>query len=80
MTNLASLTTAPDAPNMVRESRPNVAVSDDYDRAVANYNNCVLEHTADLRACDDQRATMNAEGKVLSRSSSSQYKIINEAR
>ncbi len=66
---------------MARESSPNLAASDDYERAVANYNNCVLDHTANVGACDGQRAIMNAEGKVSSRSSLSQsYKIINEDR
>jgi hypothetical protein len=69
-------TTSPPAPKslaadglnrMVRESSPGLAASDEYDRAVANYNNCLLEHTANVSACEEQRAIMNADGRGLSK-------------
>jgi hypothetical protein len=53
----------------------------DYERAVADYNNCVVEHTANLSACEKQRAIMNSDEKALSRPSPSQSnKIINMER
>ena len=42
---------------------------EDYDRAIADYNNCVLEHTSNVGACDKQQAMMNRLGKVSSRAS-----------
>jgi hypothetical protein len=58
-----------------------VSATEDYERAIANYNNCILDHTANLSACEKQRAIMNAEGKVLPRSSLSQSnKIIDVER
>jgi hypothetical protein len=57
---------------IARESGPGLAASEDYERAVADYNNCVLEHTSNLSACEKQQAIMNGLGKVSSRSSSSQ--------
>ena len=72
---------AADASTRAPESSPGAAAGEDYERAVASYNNCILDHTANLSACDQQRAIMNAEGKVSSRSSLSQSnKIINEER
>jgi hypothetical protein len=53
--------------NIARESTPELAASEGYERAVADYNNCVLEHTANLSACEKQRAIMNGLGKVSSR-------------
>jgi hypothetical protein len=58
--------------NIARESGPGLAASEDYERAVADYNNCVLEHTSNLSACEKQQAIMNRLGKVSSRSSLSQ--------
>jgi hypothetical protein len=55
--------------SMTSESSP---ASEDYERAVANYNNCVLDHTANLAACEKQRTIMNGVGKVSSRSPLSQ--------
>jgi PBP1b-binding outer membrane lipoprotein LpoB len=49
------------------ENSPEFAASEDYERAVADYNNCVLEHTANLGACEKQKAIMNGLGKVSSR-------------
>jgi hypothetical protein len=72
---------ASDAPKMARESTPGLPASEDYERAVADYNKCILDHTADLNACEKQRAIMNADGKALSRPSPSQSnKIINMER
>jgi hypothetical protein len=50
-------------------SSPSLTASEDYERAVADYNNCVLDHTSNLNACDKQRAIMNSLGKASSRSS-----------
>jgi PBP1b-binding outer membrane lipoprotein LpoB len=62
--------------NLARKSSPDLAVSEDYERAVADYNNCVLENTSNLSACEKQQAIMNGRGKVSSRLSSSQrYQI-----
>lgn len=58
--------------NIAREGSPELAASENYERAVADYNNCVLDHTANLSACEKQRAIMNGLGKVSSRSSLSQ--------
>ena len=58
--------------SVARESVPSLGASEDYERVVADYNNCVLEHTSNLGACDKQRAIMNALGKFSSRSSLSQ--------
>src|SRR5262249_713100 len=51
---------------------PSLGASEDYERAVADYNNCVLDHTSNLNACDKQRTIMNGLGKLSSRSSLSQ--------
>jgi hypothetical protein len=62
--------------SMARESSPGLAESEDYERAVADYNNCVLEHTSNLSACQKQQAIMNGLGKISSRLSLSQsYQI-----
>jgi PBP1b-binding outer membrane lipoprotein LpoB len=62
--------------NLARNSSPDLAASEDYERAVADYNNCVLENTSNLNACAKQQAIMNGRGKVSSRLSSSQgYQI-----
>ena|SRR5690242_3078570 len=58
--------------NVARESIPGPGAGEDYERAVADYNNCVLDHTSNLNACDKQRAIMNGLGKFSSRSSLSQ--------
>jgi hypothetical protein len=62
--------------NTARESGPGLADSEDYERAVADYNNCVLEHTSNLSACQKQQAIMNGLGKISSRLSLGQsYQI-----
>ena len=48
---------------------PELAASENYERAVADYNNCVLEHTSNLSACVKQQAVMNGLGKNSSRAS-----------
>jgi hypothetical protein len=53
--------------NIAPVSSPELAASEDYERAVADYNNCVLEHTSNLSACEKQQAIMNRLGKVSSR-------------
>jgi hypothetical protein len=58
-----------DVKSAARESIPSLGANEDYERAVANYNNCVLDHTSNLNACDKQRAIMNGLGKLSSRSS-----------
>jgi hypothetical protein len=58
---------ATDASKMGRESSPGAA-SEDYERAVANYNDCFLDHTANLSACEKQRLIMDRLGEVSSRS------------
>jgi len=52
----------PDPP--ARESSPGVPATEAYERAVADYNNCILDHTANLSACEKQRAIMNASRKA----------------
>ena len=54
------------------ERSSSLSASENYERAVANYNDCVLDHTGNLGACDKQRAIMNGLGKISSRSSLSQ--------
>ena len=58
--------------NIARESSPELAASEDYERAVADYNTCILEHTSNLSACEKQQAIMNRLGKVSSRLSLNQ--------
>jgi hypothetical protein len=80
-TAIAGRPLAPDAPKMARESGPGLAATEEYERAVADYNNCILDHTANLSACEKQRALMNADSKAVSRPSLSQSdKIINVER
>jgi hypothetical protein len=58
--------------SIARENSPELAASERYEHAVADYNNCMLEHTSNLGACDKQQAVMNRLGKVSSRFSLSQ--------
>ena len=67
--NAAKPTISDGLKSTTNESSP---ASEDYERAVADYNNCVLDHTANLSACEKQQAVMNGLGKVSSRSSLSQ--------
>jgi len=70
-----------DASTMARESSPGLAATEAYERAVADYKNCILDHTANLSACEKQRAIMNANSKVRSRLPASESdKIINVER
>jgi hypothetical protein len=57
---------------MTGETSPSLSASEDYERAVANYSDCVLDHTGNLQACEKQRAIIDRLGKVSSRSSLSQ--------
>ena len=70
--NAAKPTISDGLKSMTSESSPSLSASEDYERAVADYSNCVLDHTANLNACEKQRAIMDRLGKVSSRSSSSQ--------
>ena len=78
-TAIAERPLGPDPP--ARESSPGLAATEAYERAVADYNNCVLDHTANLSECEKQRAIMNANRKAGSRLPASQSdKIINVER
>ena len=57
-------------------SSPELAAGEAYERAVADYNSCVLEHTSNLSTCQKQQALMNGLGKVSSRLSLSQNYLI----
>jgi hypothetical protein len=46
-------------------SGPALATRENYDRAVADYQACLLDHTANLSECEKQRAVMNAQAKIL---------------
>jgi uncharacterized lipoprotein YajG len=70
--NAAKPTISDGLKSMTSESSTSLSASEDYERAVADYSNCVLDHTANLNACEKQRAIMDRLGKVSSRSSSSQ--------
>src|SRR3974377_189428 len=37
----------------------------EYDRAVSNYQSCLLDNTSNVSACERQRATMNAAATIL---------------
>jgi hypothetical protein len=54
------------------ENSSSISARENYERAVANYNDCVLDHTGNLGACDKQRTVMNGLSKISSRSSSNQ--------
>jgi hypothetical protein len=70
--NTAKPTVSDGFKSTTSENSPSLSVSEDYERAVANYSDCVLDHTANLNACDKQRAIMDRLGKASSRSSLSQ--------
>ena len=53
---------------------------DDYDRAVANYQSCVLENTANLSACEKQKAAMNGAATKLFGPSNKKNTIVNDGR
>ena len=70
--NAAKPTISDGLKSMTSESSPSLSASEDYERVVADYSNCVLDHTANLNACEKQRAIMDRLGKASSRSSLSQ--------
>ncbi len=63
--------------SMTSESSPALPASEDYERAVANYTDCVYDHTANLAACEKQRAIMDGLGKVSSRPPRQSYTLGN---
>ena len=52
----------------------------EYDRAVVNYQNCVLENTSNLSACERQRAAMNAAATKVFGPPNKKNTIVNEGR
>jgi hypothetical protein len=62
---------------VTRESKPALPASEEYERAVADFTNCVHDHTANLAACEKQRAIMERLGKVSSRSLNQSYTLGN---
>jgi uncharacterized lipoprotein YajG len=75
--NAAKPTISDGLKSMTSESSPALPASEDYERAVANYTDCVHDHTANLTACEKQRAIMDGLGKVSSRSVSQSYTLGN---
>jgi hypothetical protein len=53
---------------------------DEYDRAVTNYQNCVLDNTSNLSACERQRAAMNSAATILFGPSNKKNTIVNDGR
>jgi hypothetical protein len=64
----------PLSPNNVDRAR------DEYDRAVIDYQNCLLDNTANLSACERQRAAMNAAATILFGPPNKKSAIVNEGR
>ena len=64
----------PVSPNNVDRAR------DEYDRAVIDYQNCLLDNTANLSACERQRAAMNAAATILFGPPNKRSAIVNEGR
>jgi uncharacterized lipoprotein YajG len=62
----------PISDGITSESSSSLSASENYERAIANYSDCVLDHTGNLNACEKQRSVMNQLGKMSSRSSLSQ--------
>ena len=60
--NAAKPTISDGLKSMTSESSPALPASEDYERAVANYTDCVHNHTANLTACEKQRAIMDGLG------------------
>jgi hypothetical protein len=52
------------------------AARENYDRAVADYQACLLDHTSNLSQCEKQRAVMNTEAKILFGSSGPKGTIV----
>ena len=59
---------------------PNGIAREEYDRAVADYQNCLLANTANLSACEKQRGAMNAAATILFGPSSKRNTIVNTER
>lgn len=57
---------------------PNDLARTEYDRAVADYQNCLLDHTANLSACERQRAAMDKAATILFGPSKKRNTIVNE--
>ena len=53
---------------------------DEYDRAVADYQSCLLDNTANLSACERQRAAMNAAATIVFGPSNKKNTIVNDGR
>jgi hypothetical protein len=53
---------------------------DEYDRAVVDYQSCVLDNTANLSACERQRAAMNGAATVLFGKSNKRNTLVNDGR
>jgi hypothetical protein len=49
-------------------------------RAVSDYQNCLLDNTANLSACERQRAAMNGAATVLFGRSNKGNTIVNDGR
>ncbi len=53
---------------------------DEYDRAVANYQSCVLDNTVNLSACEKQRAAMNSAATILFGPPSKKSGLVNDGK
>lgn len=62
----------PVSPNNVDLAR------DEYDRAVADYQNCLLENTANLSACERQLVAMNGAATILFGRPTKRNTLVNE--
>ncbi len=51
---------------------------DEYDRAVGDYQNCLLENTANLSACERQLVAMNAAATILFGRPTKRNTLVNE--
>jgi hypothetical protein len=70
-TNVAAPPVSPSNVDLARE---------EYDRAVSDYQNCLLDNTANLSACERQRAAMNGAATVLFGRSNKGNTIVNDGR
>ncbi len=59
---------------------PAATARESYDRAVADYQSCLLDHTSNVSACEKQRAMMNADANLLFGSSGPSNTIVNLER
>jgi hypothetical protein len=75
--NAAKPTISDGSNGITRQSSAVLPASENYERAVADYTNCVHEHTANLAACEKQRAIMDGLGKISSRSPGQSYTLGN---